>query len=96
MGVVFFELLTGTVPFDGQSIQEVAMKQMNKRFPEPSKIVPNIPKAIDKIIITACRKRPEERYLTAAEMHDAIADAMADRENFKERKGLLSKIFGFK
>ena len=96
MGVVFYECLTGFLPFDGNSLEEVALKQLKKRFPEPSKLVPSIPKSIDKIIITACRKRPEERYPSAIKMHDAIVEAMSDRENFKERKGILSRIFGFK
>ncbi len=96
MGVVFFELLTGQVPFDGQSVEEVAMKQMKKRFPEASKIVPSVPRSIDRIIIQACRKRVDERYLTAMEMHQAIVAAMSDTGNFRERKGLLSRIFGFK
>ncbi len=96
MGVVFFELLTGQVPFDGSSVEEVAMKQMKKRFPEASKIVPSVPRSIDRIIIQACRKRVEERYLTAMEMHQAIVAAMSDTGNFRERKGLLSRIFGFK
>ena len=96
MGVVFFECLTGQVPFDGATLEEVALKQLKKKFPEPSKIVPSIPKSIDKIIVTACRKRPEERYKNALEMHDAIVAAMQDKDNFKERKSLLSRIFGFK
>ena len=96
MGVVFFELLTGQVPFDGQSVEEVAMKQMKRRFPEASRVVPSIPRSIDHIIIQACRKRVEERFLTAMDMHQAIVEAMADTNNFKEKKGLLRKIFGFK
>ena len=96
MGVVFFELLTGQVPFDGTSVEEVAMKQMKKRFPEASKIVPSVPRSIDRIIIQACRKRIDERYLTAMDMHQAIVAAMSDTGNFHERKGLLSRIFGFK
>jgi len=96
MGIVFFEILTGQVPFDGQSPADVAMKQIKKHFPEPSKIVPSIPHSIDKIIIKACRKSPEERYLSSQEMHDAIVLAMGDKENFKEHKTFLGKIFGFK
>ena len=96
MGVVFYEMLVGSVPFDGVSAEDVAMKQISKRFPEPSKTVPSIPRIVDKIIITACRKRPEERYQSASEMHEAILKAMQDKENFKERKGILSRIFGFK
>ena len=96
MGVIFFELLTGQLPFDGQNLEEVAMKQMRKKFPEASKIVPSIPRSIDHIIIMACRKRPEERFLTAMEMNQAIVKAMSDSENFKERKGIFRRIFGFK
>jgi eukaryotic-like serine/threonine-protein kinase len=96
MGIVFFEILTGQVPFDGQTPAEVALKQIKKHFPEPSKIVPSIPHSIDKIIIKACRKSPEERYQNAMEMHEALVQAMGDKENFKEHKTLLSKIFGFK
>ena len=97
MGVVFYECLTGQVPFDGASLEEVAIKQLKKRFPEPSKLVPGLPKSIERIIITACRKRPEERYLTASAMHEDIVEAMKDKGSFKkEKKGLLSRIFGFK
>ncbi len=97
MGVVFYECLAGQVPFDGASLEEVAIKQLKKRFPEPSKLVPGLPKSIERIIITACRKRPEERYLTAAAMHEDIVEAMKDKGSFKkEKKGLLSRIFGFK
>ncbi len=97
MGVVFYECLTGQVPFDGENLEEVALKQIKKRFPEPSRLVPSLPKSIERIIITACRKRPEERYLTSSSMHEAILEAMKDKESFRgERRGLLSRIFGFK
>ena len=78
-------------------LEEVALKQIKKRFPEPSRLVPSLPKSIERIIITACRKRPEERYLTSSAMHEAILEAMKDKESFRgERRGLLSRIFGFK
>lgn len=96
MGCVFYEILTGKVPFDGESLSDVAMKQMKKRFPEPSKLLPTIPPSIDKIVIDATRKRVDERYPTADKMREEILKAMSDKEGFKERKGLLSKIFGFK
>ncbi len=96
MGVVFYELLTGQLPFEGENLEDVALKALKKKFPEPSRVLPTLPKSIEKIIITACRKRPEERYQTAMEMHDAIQEAMDDPEAFKERRGFLSKLFGFK
>jgi len=96
MGVLFFEILTGNVPFEGNSIEDVAMKQMKGRFPEPSKIVPTIPPSIDRIVIEATRKRVNERYPSVDKMREEIIKAMSDREGIKEKKGLLSKIFGFK
>ena len=96
MGVIFYELLTGQVPFDGANVEEVAMKVMRKKFPEPSKLVPSLPRSIDRIICEATRKRVEERYLTAMDLNQEIVRAMSDTDNFKERKGLLSKLFGFK
>ena len=96
MGIVFFEILTGTVPFDGETLEKVALKQVKKKFPEPSRIVPSIPRSIDRIILTACRKRVDERYRSAEAMHDDLVKAMSDKDNFKTRRGILSRIFGFK
>jgi eukaryotic-like serine/threonine-protein kinase len=96
MGIVFYEVLTGTVPFDGATPEEVAIMQIKKHFPEPSKAIPSIPKSIDKIVVKACRKRPEERFQSAQEMHEAVAKAMCNENSFKERKGFLSRLFGFK
>lgn len=96
MGIVFYEILVGAPPFDGASAEEIAMKQITKRFPEPSKKAPSIPKSVDKFIVSACRKRPEERFKSAEQMHEAIAGIIADKGNFTQKKGILSRIFGFK
>ena len=87
LGVIYYELLTGQVPFDGQNVEEVMIKHKRNRFPEASKTVPSVPRAVDKIIIDACRKRADERFATAYQMKQAISG---------ERKGLLQRIFGFK
>lgn len=96
MGVIFFEILTGTVPFDGEKAEDVALAHIKKRFPEPSKILSSVPKPLEKIIIKACRKRPDERYQSAKAMHDAILAVSKDGANFKERKSFFARLFGFK
>lgn len=96
MGIIFFEILTGTVPFDGDGAEEIALAQIKKHFTEPSKLLPSIPKTLDKIVVKACRKRPEERYKSAKEMHDALVDVLQEKENFAEKKSFFAKIFGFK
>lgn len=96
MGIVFYEILTGKVPFDGGTPEEVAYKVINRRMPEASKSMPSVPRSLDLIIIKATRKRPEERYQSALAMHDDIMKAMSDKEHFKERKSLFQRLFGFK
>lgn len=96
MGVVFYEILTGTIPFDAPSPEEIALKQIKTKFPEPSKTLSSIPPALDKIIIKACRKRPEERYASSLLMHQAIENAYNDEKNFKEKRSWIARLFGFK
>lgn len=96
MGIIFFEMLVGAVPFDAPTTEDVALAHIKRRFPEPSKIFQSIPKSLDKIIIKACRKRPEERYANAFLMREDIRKAIDDKENFKEKKGFIARLFGFK
>ncbi|MFA6620085.1 MAG: hypothetical protein WCS90_03020, partial [Bacilli bacterium] len=96
MGILFFEILVGNVPFDGNTPEEVAIAQIKKHFPEPSRFVTSVPRSIDRIVVKACRKSPDERFFTSLEMHDAIEEAMKDQDSFKERKGFFSRLFGFK
>lgn len=96
MGVIFYELLVGSVPFDGETTEEVALSHIKRHFPEPSKLLPSLPRSLDKVVIKATKKRPEERYQSAKEMHDAIALLLEHKENLEEKKSLFSRIFGFK
>jgi len=96
MGIVFFEILTGRIPFDGATPEEVAIAQIKRHFPEPSSLNPSVPRSVDRIVVKACRKAPDERFFTSQEMHNAIEEAMKNQDSFKERKGFFSRLFGFK
>ncbi len=96
MGIVFYELLTGSVPFDAPTPEEVALMHVKRHFPEPSKLNPLVGKPIDMIVMKATRKRPEERYHSAKEMQDAIETALKSPNSYKEKRGFLSRLFGFK
>ena len=96
MGIVFYELLTGSVPFDASTPEEVALMHVKRHLQEPSRLNPLVGKPLDLIVIKATRKRPEERYHSAMEMHDAIAEALKNGNSYKEKRGLLSRLFGFK
>jgi eukaryotic-like serine/threonine-protein kinase len=68
MGVVLFELLTGRVPFTGDSPVEIAMKHLSETPPPPSAKRPEIPRELDLVVTRALAKDPAHRYQTAEEM----------------------------
>lgn len=72
LGIVMFEMLTGRVPFDGETPVEVALKHINEDVPSPAKLVPGIPPALDKIVLKATDKYQTERYKSADEMLEAL------------------------
>ena len=67
VGIVLYEMLTGRVPFTGDSAIEIAMKHLNDWPKPPSKLRPEIPEEIDQIVLRALAKAPEDRYQSAEE-----------------------------
>ncbi len=76
VGVVLYELLTGTVPFTGESPVEIAMKHLSDTPQPPSVKRPDIPPDLDMIVLRALAKNPEDRFQTAEEM-DAELERVA-------------------
>ena len=95
-GVTFYELLTGHVPFDKDTPVNVAVAHVKEKFPLVKKYVPNCPKEIEKIIANATRKRLSDRYKGADEFYDDLLEIRNHPELLKEKKPLISRIFGFK
>src|SRR2546421_5781734 len=73
VGIVLYELLTGTVPFTGESPVELAMKHLSKVPEPPSRIRAEVPRDIDFVVMRALAKAPSERYQTADEMDADLA-----------------------
>ena len=61
-----------------------------------TKYNPEISKEIDKIIQKACKKNLKDRYKSADEMLKALKSAMQNKDNFKQKKNIFQRIFGFK
>ena len=72
LGIVMFEMLTGRVPFDGETPVEVALKHINEDVPSPAKLVPGIPPALDKVVLKATDNYQTERYKSVDEMLEAL------------------------
>jgi len=67
VGIVLYEMLTGTVPFKGDTAVTVALKHVNEMASEPAQLVPGLPYALNQIVLKAIAKSPDDRYQTAAQ-----------------------------
>jgi eukaryotic-like serine/threonine-protein kinase len=65
VGIVLYEMLTGTVPFKGDSAVTVALKHVNEMAAEPAQLVPGMPYALNQIVLKAIAKDPDQRYQSA-------------------------------
>ena len=68
LGVVMYEMIAGRVPYDGESPVAVAIQHINGGAVKPSVHNPNVPEALEKIILKAMALNPEDRYPTATAM----------------------------
>lgn len=68
LGIVFYELLTGDVPFRGSTPTEIAIKHLREPMPYPRLFNPSIPQSVENIVLKATAKDVEERYERADEM----------------------------
>ncbi len=76
MGILFYELLTGSLPFKGENAVEIALKHMKEPLPSLREKVPSIPQSVENIILKSTAKNPKNRYSTAHEMHDDLLTAL--------------------
>lgn len=67
LGITLFEMLTGTVPFDGDSAVSVAVQHIQDSIPAPSLLVEGIPVSVDKIVLKSTQKKTDRRYQTASD-----------------------------
>ena len=92
LGVVMYEMLTGRVPFDADTPVSIALKHMQEKPIEPIKLNPTIPYAVNKIIMKAMEKDPNERYQSATEMLKDLSMALKNPEgDFVEQKDFTNQ-----
>jgi eukaryotic-like serine/threonine-protein kinase len=73
VGVVLYEMLTGQVPFTGDTPLEIAMKHLSEVPTPPSELRPEVPHDLDSVVLRALAKEPSERYQSAEEMDADLA-----------------------
>lgn len=92
LGITFFELLTGRVPFDSERPEEVASMQIKQKMISPLKFNPTLPKEIETIIFKATEKDPKKRYQDVITFKKEI-ESLYNKKDKKKKKGLGS-MFG--
>ncbi len=75
LGIVLYEMLTGRVPFDGDSPVAVALKQVQEEPVSPRELNPNVPAELEAVTAKAMAKRPADRYRSATELRDDLGRA---------------------
>jgi serine/threonine-protein kinase len=68
LGITLFEMLTGRVPFNGDTTVAIAIKHIQEELPSPADYSDDIPISVEKIVLKCCQKSPDRRYQNAAEL----------------------------
>ena len=85
MGIIFYEMLTGHIPYDGDSAVTIALQHFQKPLPSVIAENPNVPQALENVVIKATAKKLTDRYQSVAEMYVDLSSCLsADRRNEKK------------
>ncbi|HSH02958.1 MAG TPA: protein kinase [Anaerolineae bacterium] len=78
LGVILFEMITGSQPFSGQTTEELMLQRIQREFPRPSLLVPDLPEALEAVILKATARKPEQRYRRGQAMAAALKESVAN------------------
>ena len=90
IGITLFEMVTGRVPFDGETTVEVAMKHLQQEIIPPSELVPEVPYSLEQIIMKCTQKSPERRYSSTMELIQDLKHSLVDPDGDFVRIGRYS------
>ena len=76
LGITLFEMLTGRVPFNGETTVAIAIKHIQEPMPSPREFVPDIPISVEQIVMKCCQKSPDRRYQSMAELIEDLKKAL--------------------
>lgn len=89
MGIIFYEMLTGHIPYDGDSAVTIALQHFQKPLPSIIEENPNVPQSLENIVLKATAKKLTDRYKTVGEMYTDLASCLSP-----ERRNEAKLFFG--
>lgn len=94
IGIIFYEMLTGRVPFVGVDDQEVARKHLYEAHLPVDQLNPDIPESLARVVDAAMAKNPNERFLTADHLREALIMYKQGRLTLTGRHAPISAVVG--
>ena len=79
LGIILYEMLTGTVPFEGETAVSIALKHFQSEIPSVRDIDPRIPQALENVVLKATSKRPADRYTDVASMAEDLKTSLSPK-----------------
>lgn len=79
LGIILYEMLTGTVPFEGETAVSIALKHFQSEIPSVRDIDPRIPQALENVVLKATSKRPADRYTDVASMATDLSTSLSPK-----------------
>ena len=95
-GIVFYEMLTGQVPFRADNAVDTAVAHVKEKFPSIRKILPTCPKEIETIINKCTMKEPNNRYSNVEDFYNSLCSVKTIGFNRDKKKGFFARLFGRK
>jgi len=80
LGVILYEMVTGRLPFDADTPLAIVLKHLNEPLPPPSQVCADVPPAVERVILKALAKSPDDRYQSAGALAEALAAAVKGAE----------------
>lgn len=78
LGITIYEMVTGRVPFDGDTTVAIAIKHLQEEIEAPSKYTPSLPFSLEQIILKCTQKSPDRRYKSMGELIDDLKHSLVD------------------
>ena len=90
LGILIFEMITGQIPFKGESAVAIALKHLQEELPDIDKYRENVPQSVKNIVLQATMKNPNERYISSKELFEDLSTVLNPERLYE------NKYTGFK
>ncbi len=85
LGILIFEMITGQIPFKGESAVAIALKHLQEELPEIDKYRENVPQSVKNIVLQATMKNPNERYISSKELFNDLSTVLNPERLYENR-----------